>query len=117
MLASHIKRNSLGASVEAAPLRFPRGDPDARQYHSLTRGIIMNEVFRRVDPGGRTIGEWLREDVNAKLGTDVYIGLTKEQVEKKATTLEVFCFFLYSCMHGRKRYATWCYSYVLHCTC
>ena len=28
----------------------------------------MNEIFRRVDPKGRTIGEFLREDITGRSG-------------------------------------------------
>ena len=55
--------------------------------------VFLVMVSQRLAQGFQMI---LREDGNAKLGTDVYIGLTKEQVEMKATTLEVFCFPLYN---------------------
>lgn len=31
-----------------------------REYHSASRGYILNEIFRRVEPSGRTMGEFLR---------------------------------------------------------
>ena len=38
-------------------------EPGRREYHGMTRGWVANEVFRRMDPGGRTIGQYLAEDV------------------------------------------------------
>ena len=35
-----------------------------REYHAITRGWIVNELFRRVDPAGRTIGEFLRQEIS-----------------------------------------------------
>ena len=35
---------------------------ESREYHSLSRGWIVNEVVRRSDPAGRTIGQVLLED-------------------------------------------------------
>ena len=31
-----------------------------REYHGITRGFVAQEVFRRVEPAGRTIGQFLR---------------------------------------------------------
>ena len=31
-----------------------------REYHAITRGFVAQEVFRRVDPTGRSIGQFLR---------------------------------------------------------
>ena len=34
------------------------------------------QIFRRADPAGRTIGEFVREDLSAKVGgADVFVGL------------------------------------------
>ena len=30
-----------------------------RAYHGLTRAFIINEIFRRVEPEGRTLAEYL----------------------------------------------------------
>ena len=53
-------------------------DPEKapRQYHSLTRGWIVNEIVRRVDPQSRTIGELLRDEIAAplQLGSELSIG-------------------------------------------
>ena len=82
LLAANIKKNQVGAVIEPHPARFPRRDDTRREYHALTRGWIANEVFRRVDPAGRTIGEYLREEVSEPLGADAYIGLREEELPR-----------------------------------
>ncbi len=85
-----IKRNELGRLAEEAPLQFPRPDSNTdRQYHALSRGLIMNELFRRVDKRGRTIGEALREDVAGPLKVDVLIGGITEEEDKRTVKLKV----------------------------
>jgi len=49
----------------------------------------MNEVFRRVDSMGRTMGEFVREEVCGALGIpgDFVIGATKEEAENNFASL------------------------------
>ena len=49
-----------------------------REYHALSRGFILQEVFRRVEPNKRTIGQFMKENVFSKLGVNVHIGLDME---------------------------------------
>ncbi len=80
LLPAGIRRNELGRCVEKARLEFPRAESKTdRQYHAVSRGHIMNELFRRVDPGGRTIGEALRQDLSGPLRADVFVGLAPEE--------------------------------------
>ena len=44
----------------------------------LSRGLIANEIVRRVDPKGRTLGEILRYHISEPLEALVYIGMTEE---------------------------------------
>ncbi len=44
-------------------------------YHTLTLGWYQNELIRRVDPQGRTLGQFFQEEVADPLGIDFYIGL------------------------------------------
>ena len=59
-----------------------------RTYHSLTRGWIINEIVRRADPAGRTIGQFLAQEVAAPLGLsqELMIGLpgTHGQEQRQA---------------------------------
>jgi len=68
-LPENIKENALGRIIEQSEPTWPQnllnkdGTPSKRAYHGTTRGFILNEVVRRVDPSGRTMGQILREDV------------------------------------------------------
>ncbi len=56
-----IKANYIGKIVEdEKPVYPPEKAGTRRHYHAITRGLILNEIFRRVDPEKRTIGEFLR---------------------------------------------------------
>ncbi len=45
-------------------------------YQSMTHGWLIGEIIRRTDPGFRTIGRFVREEIAAPLGiTDLWIGL------------------------------------------
>ena len=52
----NIKKNSIGSVAEAAKQIYVEGAH--RQYHALTRDWLSGEIFRRVDPEGRTLGEY-----------------------------------------------------------
>jgi len=45
---------------------------DERVYHAFSRDWISNEIFRRVEPKGRTMVEFLREEFP---DLDVYNGI------------------------------------------
>jgi len=74
----NIKSNKIGQVLESHPLRFRRDTP--REYHAITRGWIVNELFRRADPFGRTVGQFLSEDLCPAMEADVHIGLSEEQL-------------------------------------
>lgn len=48
----------------------------SRAYHMYSRGIILNQICIRVDPKGRTIGQFLKEELLAKIGMvdDIAVG-------------------------------------------
>ena len=72
----NIKKNAIGSIIEDEPLRYPEHiHATRREYHTFTRGMILNEIFRRVDPQHRTVGEYLRTDVSGPLNIRTYIGL------------------------------------------
>ncbi|MDA1075726.1 MAG: serine hydrolase, partial [Proteobacteria bacterium] len=77
-----IKQNSIGAVVERHTPIFRPGEGNQREYHAITRGWIANEVFRRVEPAGRTMGQFLREEVSQPLGIDVHIGLNDDELDR-----------------------------------
>ena len=52
-------------------------------YHNITRDLVSNELFRRVHPEEKTMGEYLREVVRPKHQIDIIIGMTdKEQLQR-----------------------------------
>ena len=89
LLTKNIKQNKIGSIIEGHGQKF-RDNGSTREYHAITRGWIVNEVFRRIDPAGRTIGEYLRQDISLPLGVDVMIGVPKEDLSRriKVSTLD-----------------------------
>ena len=55
-----------------------RGGPDEgltpRIYHAISRGFILNQILIRADPAGRTIGQWMAEELCGPLAADFYCG-------------------------------------------
>jgi CubicO group peptidase (beta-lactamase class C family) len=82
LLPENIKANRVGAIIEQQPQRFRSIDSGRREYHAMTRGWIVNELFRRVDPAGRTIGEYLRDELSIPLAADVAVGLDENQLQR-----------------------------------
>ena len=84
LFTENIKQNAVGRIIEQHAPSFGATGGGKRQYHALTRGWIVNELFRRVDPAGRTIGEFLREEVSGPLEADVVIGVREEEMARVA---------------------------------
>lgn len=80
LFTEQIKQNTVGKIIEGHAPVYASSTAGKREYHALTRGWIVNEVFRRVDPAGRTIGEFLREEVSGPLETDVAIGVNEQEM-------------------------------------
>jgi CubicO group peptidase (beta-lactamase class C family) len=57
----------------------PAWQPGTRQaYHALTLGFYEGELLRRIDPQHRTIGQFFRDEIAARLGEDMYMRLPEE---------------------------------------
>ncbi|MEH6581259.1 MAG: serine hydrolase [Halioglobus sp.] len=82
LLTENIKQNKVGRFIEEHAQKFGNGDGAKREYHAITRGWIANELFRRAHPAGRTIGEFLREEISGPLSADVIIGVKKEELSR-----------------------------------
>ncbi|MEM1154558.1 MAG: serine hydrolase domain-containing protein [Pseudomonadota bacterium] len=80
LFTENIKRNVVGRVIETQRQKFKRRD--RREYHTVTRGWVVNEIVRRVDPAGRTIGEILREEISEPLRADVYIGVQSQERQR-----------------------------------
>ncbi len=86
LLTENIRRNKVGSIIENHPQKF-REQGSTREYHAVTRGWIINEVFRRIDPDGRTIGEYLREEISQPLGVDAIVGVREEELGRRVPVL------------------------------
>ena len=84
LFTENIKRNSVGSVIENVKRRMSDNSLFHRQYHGATRGWIANELFRRVEPQGRTLGEYIRDDIAQPLEIDVNIGLDEEHHHRRA---------------------------------
>ena len=57
----------------------PAWPPGTRHgYHTLTIGLCMQELIRRVDPAHRTLGRFFREEIAEPLDLEFHIGLPPE---------------------------------------
>jgi CubicO group peptidase (beta-lactamase class C family) len=83
LLTDNIKQNKIGSLIEGHKQRYRAAGDSAREYHAVTRGWIANELFRRVDPAGRTIGEFLREDISEPLDVDAIIGVKESDLARR----------------------------------
>lgn len=62
----------------------PLWEPGSQHgYHLSTMGMYMNELMRRVDPKGRSIGVFFAEEVAEPLDLDFYIGLPDSIPDEK----------------------------------
>ncbi len=89
-----IQENTVGALVERQTQRFRPGDDNKREYHAVTRGWIANEIFRRVEPSGRTMGQFLRSEISEPLGADVYIALQEGDLDRVSSVAPLNIGFL-----------------------
>jgi CubicO group peptidase (beta-lactamase class C family) len=67
----------------------PAWPPGTRHgYHTMTIGLYMQELIRRVDPAHRTLGRFFHEEVATPLDLEFYIGLPKEIPDQRLARLE-----------------------------
>jgi CubicO group peptidase (beta-lactamase class C family) len=83
LLTDNIKQNKIGNLIEGHKQSYREAGGSQREYHAVTRGWIANELFRRVDPEGRTIGEFLRQDISLPLGVDAVIGVNESELARR----------------------------------
>ena len=77
----------LAGVMERQRPAWPPGERQA--YHAITLGFYENELVRRLDPGHRTIGRVLAEDVAAPLGVgeEVYLGTPSSVPDERLAAL------------------------------
>ena len=67
----------------------PAWEPGTRQaYHAITLGFYQNELLRRIDPAGRSIGRFFQDEIASPLGLDVYIRLPEHTPNSRLAILE-----------------------------
>ena len=68
----------------------PAWPPGTRHgYHTMSIGLYMQELMRRVDPAHRTIGRVFREDVAEPLGLEFHIGLPPSIPDQRIAGLKL----------------------------
>jgi len=66
----------------------PAWEPGTQQgYHAITLGYFQSEILRRVDPKGRSIGQYFQDEIATPLGLDFYIRLPEEIPDTRLATL------------------------------
>ncbi|MBN2537527.1 beta-lactamase family protein [candidate division WOR-3 bacterium] len=79
---------NLDALAEVLARQRPLWPPGTRQgYHLASLGLYENELLRRVDPLGRTLGRFFAEEVAAPLGIRFYIGLPDTVPDERLATI------------------------------
>jgi len=67
----------------------PAWPPGTRHgYHTVTLGLYMQEVMRRVDPRHRTLGQVFHDEIAVPLGLEFYIGLPPETPADRVATVK-----------------------------
>jgi CubicO group peptidase (beta-lactamase class C family) len=74
--------------AEVLARQKPAYEPGTRHaYHALTLGFYQSELLRRVDPKGRSLGQYFREEMANPLGLDFYIGLPEDIPNSRLATI------------------------------
>lgn len=67
----------------------PAWTPGTRHgYHTMTIGLYMQELIRRVDPDHRTLGQFFREEIATPLNLEFHIGLPAEIPDERIAVLK-----------------------------
>jgi CubicO group peptidase (beta-lactamase class C family) len=104
LTTERIRGGSASGAIAALRPAFPNESRDVadrakdperkgwREYHAITRGWIVNEIVRRADPEGRTIGQIVAEDIVAPLGLghELFIGSPSEAQTESIEDLTFF---------------------------
>jgi CubicO group peptidase (beta-lactamase class C family) len=67
----------------------PAWPPGTRHgYHTMTLGLYMQELIRRVDPAHRTLGRFFHEEIAEPLGLEFWIGLPRDIPDQRIARLQ-----------------------------
>lgn len=79
-------REGLAAILAAERPRWPPGERHG--YHGITLGWYQSELLRRVDPAGRGLGAFVREELAAPLGGEFHIGLPADVPSERIAAIQ-----------------------------
>jgi len=83
------KLHDLDEVAHVLARQKPAWPPGTRHgYHTLTIGLYMQELVRRVDPAKRSLGRIFHEEIAVPLGLEFYIGLPREIPDERLAQLE-----------------------------
>jgi CubicO group peptidase (beta-lactamase class C family) len=67
----------------------PAWPPGTRHgYHTMSIGLYMQELIRRVDPSRRTLGRFFHEEIAEPLNLEFYIGLPPDIPDERLAVLK-----------------------------
>ena len=73
------KLRDLDGMARLLARQKPSWPPGTRHgYHTITLGLYMQEVIRRVDPARRTLGRFFHDEIAVPLDLEFHIGLPQE---------------------------------------
>lgn len=82
------KLHDLDYVAQVLARQRPAWPPGTRHgYHTITLGLFMQELIRRVDPAHRTLGRLFRDEIADPLGLDFHIGLPPEIPDERLARL------------------------------
>jgi CubicO group peptidase (beta-lactamase class C family) len=83
------KLRDLDAVARVLARQKPAWPPGTRHgYHTMTVGLYMQELIRRVDPQHRSLGRFFRDEIARPLGLDFHIGLPADIPEERLARLK-----------------------------
>ena len=99
-----IRANVVGKIIEdlepfyptkALGASNPDGTETKRAYHAISRGWILNEIVRRVDPEHRTIGEIIEKEIGIE---GVRCGVSEAEIDSTTSlSAKSFLWLLRQC--------------------
>lgn len=76
-LAEALDWSTITSRLADTAPRWPIGAQHG--YHALTYGWLAGELVRRVDPQHRSLGTFVRDEIVARVGGELWIGLPEDQ--------------------------------------
>lgn len=79
---------AMSAKLAAQAPGWPPGTRHG--YHAVTLGWYEGELLRRIDPAGRSLGQFFAEELAEPLGLDFYIGLPASVDRSRVALLDAW---------------------------